>query len=334
MKKYIFLILTLTLLVTSCSIDTQDTSEQPLYIGMMVHLEGWSNEATDQSTFENHAESVRLFADYFEEYDAKATFETRPEFVDGCNNWDDNVIKELYERGHDIGVHADLGGQADINEAYYEFMITQLIEMKTKTETLLEEEVRHVSGICSTVDWVTAAIEAGYEFTSGGVAYCVMSMPEESRPEEFRYCESAGACHDTFPIELADRLHPWRMDSGENWLEHSDNGQLVMLSSSSVFYTLDEEAAGELPEGAKGTLEQTDVDEFFVQLDQALELKDPNQVNILYTAWSIGNKARITDNKDLFDEFFTRLQPYIDSGEVEWKTLPEMYDLYLEWEQQ
>ncbi len=329
MKRYIFILLTLTLLLISCSTQTE---EQPLYLGMMVHLEGWDNEATNQEQFESHAETVRLFADYFEEYDAVATFEARKQFLEGCENWNDNVMREMYQRGHGIGIHADLGGQGNLDEDYYDFMVKNLISSKEKLESLTNIEVKHVSGICSNLDWVTAAIEAGYEFTTGNVAYCVMSLPEEDRPEEFRYCEGAGACHDTFPTDMEDRLHPWRMESGENWLDHSDDGDLVMLSSDSVFYSLYDESIGELEAGADSDFNQNDVDEFFNKLDQALELKDPTQVNILYFSWSIGNKAKIEDNKELFDEFFTRLQPYIDSGEVEWKTLPEMYDIYLEWE--
>tara|TARA_Y100000310_G_scaffold330850_1_gene403251 strand:+ start:939 stop:1934 length:996 start_codon:yes stop_codon:yes gene_type:complete len=330
MKRYIFLLLILTVLITSCSVDT---TEEPLYLGMMVHIEGWDTENIYQDEYETHKEAVEAFADIFDEHNAKATFEASPEFILAGINFDDNFLLELYERGHGIGVHADVGGQGGLNDEYYNFMVNNIEEMKYNLEELTGLEIRHVSGICSNVDWVTAAIESGYEFTTGGVAHCVMSMPEEDRPEEFKDCEGAGACHDSFPTELEDRMNPWRMESGENWVEHSSIGELVMLASSSVFYSLEEEATGELSEGAKGTLEDGDVDEFFNQLDQALEFRDPNQINIYYSAWSIGNKLRVTENDDLFNDFFERLQPYIDSGQVEWKTLPEMYDLYLEWEQ-
>lgn len=69
--------------------------QKVLYIGIMVHLEGWNEEVEIEQAFKKHADTVRRFAEILEKYGAKGTFEARPEFVEGCKRWNDNVLKEL-----------------------------------------------------------------------------------------------------------------------------------------------------------------------------------------------------------------------------------------------
>jgi len=73
---------------------------------------------------------------------------------------------------------------------------------------------------------------------------------------------------------------------------------------------------------------EEDVDIFFQQLDEALSYTDPNLVNIYYVAWSFGKSL----DKKIMEDWLRRLRPYIASGRVEWKTLPQMYDAYIQWE--
>jgi hypothetical protein len=116
---------------------------------------------------------IRAYADLFEAYGAKLTWESR-EVTDAIVRWGDNVLLEMEQRGHGIGVHADIGGQRDYD---CDLFIAALREEREQLESL-GVTVRHVSGIVSHCDWVTAAAEAGYGFTTGQVAYAVMSMPD------------------------------------------------------------------------------------------------------------------------------------------------------------
>lgn len=329
-------ILTLTFLI-GCSVEPEENpykrSNEVLNVGLMIHLEGWDNEATNEDSFKAHAEAVRNFADWLEEYGLTGTFEARPEFVDACEKWGDNVLLELYERGHSIGVHADLAGTSEYSEDYYPRFVKLLTENKKDLEELTGIEVKHVSGICSELDWVSVAVEAGYEFTTGGVAYCAMSLPEENQPEEFVGCAGAGQCHDTFPVELEARMQPWRINSGEDWLESDTNGDLVYFASDGVLYSLAEENKGELPEGAMGVFEQDDIDDFFVRLEEGINLVKTDEYNTMYFAWSIGNAARVNSNDELYESWFGGLQEYLESGQVEWKTINDMYNEYLWWEE-
>jgi hypothetical protein len=291
-----------------------------LYLGIMVHLEGWEDDQV-QEKFEKHVDLIREYADLFESYGAKLTLESK-EVTDGILRWGDNVLLEMEGRGHGIGVHADIGGQLNYN---CDRLASQLRRDREQLEQL-GVNVRHVSGNTSHCDWVEATIQAGYAFTTGQVAYSVMSMPVEERPPEYRDCQSPGECHDTFPTNLADRLHPWRASSGLDWLTHDPNGGLVLLASSQVIQCVEEELAGTYDAGCEFNVR--DIAAFEGELQDALALVDPGKVNILYVAWSLGSAL----DQDLLGQWLASIQPYVEQGQVQWATLPEMYDAFVAWE--
>ena len=294
-----------------------------LYLGIMVHLEGWSDD-TDEARFQKHAQLIREYADLFETYGARLTWESK-EVTDAVVRWGDNVLLEMEQRGHGIGVHADIGGQRDYDCDLF------AADLRAEREQLasLGVTVRHVSGIVSHCDWVTAAAEAGYQFTTGQVAYAVMSMPEELRPPQYRDCPTPARCHDTFPEDLADRIHPWRAESGANWLTHDPAGQLVLLASSQTLPCMMEELTGAEIKDCGHNFTQADLDSFFQQLEQAIALSEPGHVNVYYVSWSLGSQL----DRSVLDAWLSGIVPYVQSGQVQWATLPEMYDVYVRWEQ-
>jgi hypothetical protein len=291
-----------------------------VYLGLMVHLEGWKDH-TDRDRFERHAELVRLYADLFERYGAKLTLESK-EMTEGILTWGDNVLAEMENRGHGIGVHADIGGQRNYECANF---VNDLRRERIQLEKL-GVQVRHVSGNTSHCDWVEATIKAGYEFTTGNVAYSVMSMPPESRPEAYRDCPDPSHCHQTFPEALEDRLHPWRTSDGRAWLTHDPDGQLVILPSSQVLPCMAEEIEGGEFRGC--IFDDRDLELFEQELKRAIALADPEGFNQFYVAWSLGEPL----DEQMTERWLKLVQPYVQSGEVVWATLPEIYDAYLIWE--
>ncbi len=307
--------------------ETPPTEIPVLYLGMMIHLEGWFAEVDNEDSFNDHATATRALASTLEQYGAKGTFEAGPEFVRGSSNWNDNILGELAAAGHGVGVHADVGGNVERESLDQESMAEILREMKFDFEKASGVEAQHVSGICSTLDWVEAAIQAGYQFTTGGVAYCVMSMPEEERPEEFRDCVNPGLCHDVFPTEVEDRINPWRMSTGDDWLEHDSEGELVYLASDGLLYGYDK-INEEI--GSNEPMTQEDVDGFIVALEESLAAVEEDQINMMYVSWSIGNASRATS--PAIETWLQAVEPYVNAGLVEWATLPEVYDKYVQWE--
>ncbi|MBN2083869.1 MAG: hypothetical protein JW748_01500 [Anaerolineales bacterium] len=300
---------------------TADSSAPVLYYGIMVHLEGW-DDARAQGAFERHAELVRRYATLFETYGARLTLESK-EFTDGCIAWGDNVLKEMEDRGHGIGVHADIGGEADMNCAEF----APLLRERKRTLEGLGVQVRHVSGIVSSCDWVTAAADAGYLFTSGTVAYALMSLRDDLRPAGFADCAGPGACHQAYPFDLAGRLHPWRMNSGEDWILHDPNGRLVILPSGGSLTCAAEEADSN-DSYTKCDFTAADIDGLIAELEKALSYVEAGVINTYYVSWSIGAER----DEALLEDFLRRVKPYVDDGRVQWKTLPEMYDLFTDWE--
>jgi len=304
--------------------ETAHASHPVVYIGMMVHLEGWADE-TDESEYVRHVTLMREYADLFEKYGAKLTWESK-ELTKGSLRWGDNVLLEMQERGHGVGVHADVGGSRN----YVCKNFTSDLTTKKKELEQLGINVRHVSGVTSHCDWVTACVESGFKFTTGGVAYSVSSLPEELQPEQFKNCSSPSKCHQPYPTSLAERLHPWRAKSGADWIIDNPNGKLVILSESGLLVGKYEQSIS--PDGSyvKSDFTEEDIDAYINELEQAITMADPDKINIYYVGWSLGKPL----DKVLLEQWLMQIQPYVDNGSVKWVTLPEMYDAYVMWEQE
>jgi pimeloyl-ACP methyl ester carboxylesterase len=304
--------------------DQQPGTEAKLYLGIMVHLEGWFDEVDQEEIFTKHMAAALELADVFEEHGARVTFEASPETIEACAVWD-NLLLDLQERGHGIGVHADRGYNKNPNFNLGLFTV-QIKEMKEDAEAL-GLVIEHVSGICSNLDWGKAAIDAGYVFTTGGVGYCAMSMPEEIRPVIYQDCPSPAQCHGNMPLDMADRIHPWRINSAEaDWTEHDPAGALVILASDSGIKNLYEESLDS--QATHGDMEYTDedIDVLVSKVEEALALAEPGKINQIYFSLSIG----AADVDEIFyDKLFAALQPFVDAGRLEYKSLNEIYHLYL-----
>ena len=318
MKKIILFILLILMFLSSCSI--QDSNEK-LYLGLMIHVEGWRNEVNLEDSFNLHASAVENMASILEDYGAVGTFEFSPEFIEAAERWDSNIIQDLHDRGHGVGVHADAG--YSLNENYdYDIFVKEIKDSRLDLEKLVDFKILHVSGICSEMDWVKAAIDAGYKFTSGSVGYCAMSMPEDLRPEKYKNCLSPGECHGPLPEDITQSLTPILASSGENWL-YSNSGDLVIFNARNVLYAQYEDSLG-ISEVSNADLTSEDLEASYQNIEIVLNEVDSNEINLIYFGWSLGD----TDlhNENLLKEWLDYVdENYIQTGQVEWKTLPEVY---------
>ena len=293
-----------------------------LYIGLMVHLEGW-DDGKNQQRFKDHARLMRDYATLFEKYGAKITWESK-EVTEGIIRWGDNVLLEMQQRGHAVGLHADLGGSPkdDCNQ-----LEPNLLEMKCALENL-GVTVRHTSGITSHCDWVSAAAGAGFQFVTGVVAYGLKSLPLEKQPQQIRICRTPAACHDPYPFTLEERLHPWRASSGSNWIDHDPAGQVVIVPENGGLSHKFEDMHGADSSGKDAEFNAADVDALITELEEAISLAAADQVNTYYLSWSLGSAL----DKALLEQWLQRVDGYVKTGKVQWKTIPEMVDVYLAWE--
>ncbi|MEN6418931.1 MAG: hypothetical protein ABFC73_08425, partial [Clostridiaceae bacterium] len=167
---------------------------------IVLHLEGW-NDGESEASFRRHAEQLREYADLFETYGATMTLESK-EIIDGCINWNDNVLLELQQRGHAVGIHADAGGQ---DGATIRSIVKTLTEMRGKL-LLLGINATFASGVASKANWVKACEDAEIDTVSCMVAYGLWSLDEQLRPEGFEPYRSPSDGHEPYPFALEDRL--------------------------------------------------------------------------------------------------------------------------------
>jgi len=285
-----------------------------LHFTVMVHLEGW-DDANSEGAFQKHAALVRQYAELFERYGARLTLESR-EFTAGCIAWNDNVLKELEDRGHAIGVHADIGGSRKTTQKE---LTEGIREMKAELESL-GVTVRHVSGVCSDKNWVQACIDAGYEAVTGVVSYGLWSLDEENRPEGFEPYANPAAGHEAYPWDTAGRVSPWRTSDGKNWIAPDPSGALLIIPSGiSLVYACGNQTGQE----DKG-LNKADIDTWRQTLDEALTYTDSGRINTYYAAWSLGSAV----NTGVLEAWLQMIDEYVRDGRIVWTTIPGMIDLY------
>ena len=285
-----------------------------LYFTVMVHLEGWDDE-NKKDAFEKHAALVRQYATLFEQYGASLTLESK-EFTAGCIQWNDNVLKEMEDRGHGIGVHADIGGSRKTTQRQLTLGIK---EMKEELESL-GVTVRHVSGVCSDKDWVKACIDAGYEAVTGTVSYALWSLDEENRPEGFEPYKNPAAGHAAYPWDIVGTVTPWRTSDGGNWIKHDPSGKLIIIPSGISLAYAYEDAAGQ----EHDAFNVQDLQAWRETLDEALTYTDRGKVNTYYAAWSLGGSVNI----GVLEAWLQLIDEYVQAGRIVWTTVPEMIDLY------
>jgi hypothetical protein len=288
----------------------------------MVHLETQSVWQEPDTHFQSYVDRIRNnFLPWISAHGARFTWEFRGEIVELIKERGDPIIDELLAAGQGVGVHADKGYPASDQDTF----TGELTDLKTE---MLEaySGVRHLSGICSEHDWVTASLDAGFLFATGNVAYCVMSMPYEDRPAEYADCTAPNTCHDVYPSAIERRIHPWRAKDGATWLAASDTG-LVILPSSGGLICASEEAAGT---SGNCTHTSADTDLFFDDLDLAVAARSSTQPGAYYLSWSYGAVL----NQQVTEDWLTRLDAYVADGRVQWGTLGEMYDEFVSWEVQ
>lgn len=304
--------------------STEVPAFQPpvLNIGIMIHLEGWDDEK-NKDAYQRHIDLVTKYADLFERYGAVMTLETI-DVAAADKKWGGTFLADMAARGHAIGLHADVGGNK--NYACQKFP-ADLRRLK-RTFDQLGVPITHVSGIVSACDWVTAAAEAGFSAVTGNVAYSLLSLDPALIPPEFADCPNPSACHQPWPSDLASQIHPWRAESGANWIENDPNGAIIILTESGGLAHLAEQLADPNATHTKTEFTRQDIDAYFTLLDQALALADPALQNNFYVSWSIGSAL----DEGLLEEWLTRLQPYVESGKVRWMGLPDMAEEYANWQ--
>lgn len=283
---------------------------------IVLHLEGWKDGANETS-FTRHASQLREYADLFEQYGAKMTLESK-EIIDGCINWNDNVLLEMQQRGHAVAIHADAGGE---KSATVRSIAKTLKEMKQKLAQL-GIDATSASGVASRADWVEACKLAGIDTVSCMVAYGLWSLDPTLRPPEFEPYENPSAGHAPYPFLLEERVQPWLMNSGSDWIIPDSQGDILLIPTGLSLNGAVEELNGERV--LQSEFEQEDINAWREALPRIIAASDSGKINTFYAVWSFGSAVDL----ELLEDWLKLIDEYVQAGSIQWSTIPEMAQLY------
>ncbi|KKU34338.1 MAG: hypothetical protein UX45_C0001G0047 [Candidatus Uhrbacteria bacterium GW2011_GWF2_46_218] len=289
-----------------------------LYLTTMTHLEdAWGEAATQEMYFKRVAEEVRYGMDLAEDYDAILTIETGLPFAEGCVNFNDNVMAEVLERGHGVGVHPDLPAKKVLPiELATDFIKKRIDALKNLVDTSAKS------------DWYTASLQAGCSFVDGTVAFAYLSMPMSARPDG--YTDEA-ILTDFYhrPAPLGDeRFYPFWINSCEDFVPDED-GDLLLGSGetfSLAMYAEIGDRNGVHPEcGNECPLTTDDVEIFVREITDFANGRDTARIakfNVYFPA-----NLFVPENKKVLELFFKEAQKLQNSGVLQWASQAKIYEV-------
>ena len=293
------------------------TEVQPLHIAFTFHLEGTSLVA-NKTAFDRYVTDMRSTADLFHRNGAVATWEAA-EIVEASKTYGVNILKELETAGDAIGLHANGAGYVPTDKNYTtEKMAAELQKQRANIDAL-GVTVKHVSNICSSVDWVKAVQNAKFEAVTGVVDYCLKSLPD---PGSAASCDAPNNCHTPYPHDTADSMSSWYAESGSNWTTHASSGTLILPTAGAVPCSAEEAGGAVSPTQCKyGT---DDITTTLANIETAVSLRKAGYVHSHILVASFGQTPDAKVIESLFQQIKTK---YIDTGKAKWIKIPDLIDL-------
>ena len=289
----------------------------PIYMSVVVHLEGWP--VNQKTAFLTYTKRIREYVALIEKRGAVFTWESK-DLIAPSVTFDDNILLELAERGQGVGLHADLGGGAKPGGGYTQQMFVNDLKKLKADMAALGVTPASVSGICSELDWVSAAADAGFGCATGHVGYCTASLGSVYVPEGYETCETPAQCHKPYPDDPAAQVNPWHAANGQTWTEQTGDGRVWLVHSVGAVNCAHEDRYEPGSHTQCDQADQADVDAIMLNLEETFAHADPERYNAVVMVWSFG--MELDDN--VFEAWLDRLDPYVRSGRLKWATVGEM----------
>ncbi len=293
------------------------TEIQPLYLAFTFHLEA-PELLVDKTTFDRYVTNIRSTAALFHANGAIVTWEAA-EIVEKSKTYDVNILKELESNGDAIGLHANGAGYVPTDRNYTtEKMEAELLKQRANIEAL-GVTVRHVSNICSSVDWVKAVQTAKFEAVTGVIEYCLKSLPDQGAGAS---CTGPQYCHTAYPYEIKDMISSWYAESGSNWTTPASTGTLVLPTANPV--PCSAEVASGVVSPTQCGYGNDDSAATLAQIESAVSARKPGMVHSHVLVASFGQTPNAQVVGALLQEIKTK---YVDSGKAKWVKVPDLIDL-------
>lgn len=300
------------LLLLACA-DPPPCKADCLRVAVTLHVEGWSD--LSPGAYTEHLHAVNRVLDAVEAHGGRATLDLSDSFLVGMKVHPGvDPIYTWADSGHGIGLHA---------ETWPSTTREQEVEMRNvwADANALGLEPVHISGACGAGNWVRAVGAAGLKAATGLTGWCMRSYAEEDAPNEYAQwldCRDPSLCHSPVPSAADDVVHPWRAESGRNWLTPADEG-LVLVAGGGALPCAAEYAAGE--SGTRCTYDEADNEEFLAHLDGCSAAANGG-VNTCGFTWSVGDEP----DDVLFDALLDEIQARVNGGGYGWATIPEIVE--------
>jgi hypothetical protein len=233
-------------------------------------------------------------------------------------------LASVRDRGHGVGTHcndvrafdasADLQTIIDTNKA----AVDALVGADTNVS---------ISGICTKLEWVQAAANAGFKIAGGAVGLCYLSMPIAERPARWTDARiRSDFFHDPVPFGFDNRISPIRMQDAHDFTP--DDPGILTLSNGGI---------GELASLAEGRrscpciLDATDLDVVYAAIERVQMLKGPRTVGRINV--HVPTTLFVDANRALLDAFMLRLRAYAASNMIVFGTEKDVSDTFDYWRQ-
>ncbi len=308
--------------------EQKESLNQPIFLTTMTHMEGGHNDDQSEFEFERHINQLTFAMDLADEYGAKITVESEKPFSKANTIWDNNFMQEIFNRGHGVGTHCDIGFKSE-GLSYGDY-VDQLKENKELVDDLIGAENNWgCSGAGSALDWVSGLQEAGFIYVNGVVGMHLLAIPLDERPEG--YSDSAimsgGRYHDHIPTEILDRTY-LRMLSDANDFEDDGNGLIVSAGSMGKLSAISE---GGYDSGAyikEAELSSADIDKFVELLYDIDDQRDRSKISKVDLYFAVNQWKE--NEEDHLRYFFEKMQELEKEGIIKWATQKEVVETYLD----
>ncbi|MBI3071991.1 MAG: hypothetical protein HYY84_07680 [Deltaproteobacteria bacterium] len=295
-----------------------------VHLVFILHLEGHDNG--DSSQYAIYNSQIRTLMDTWEDAGAKISFETesvvtgvKESLVQGISLYGDNVLTEAVSRGHGVQLHGGL--QMGVEATMDAFMV----DLYSQRRLLQDAGINpvSVSNVCSSMDWTSAAADAGYLFVTSIVEYCGKSLPIEKQSASTQACTTPDTCHGQYPTDVNKRLRPWRAN-GPDWVTSVANGALGIIPSTYNLSCISEERA-DAGSYTGCTIDANDVAAYIAVLNDAVAMAAPGVVTAFTVVSSYGGHPT-TSEFTYVAQILQAGRAYVDQGKARFSTTLEVYN--------
>ncbi|MDI6860430.1 MAG: stalk domain-containing protein [Caldisericia bacterium] len=297
-------------------VSETNENNSPLLFGIGMHIEplgptfqnkdlqkvgGYYND----QLFENHKNYILNFLDMIEKYNGKATIQVQSPFTEVIINKKETLLSDIEKRGHEIALHfhedAHLGKNSELL-SFNEWCNVIKEEISLIKKCNVKNEILYMSGGNLYKDLLKAASCAGIK---------IIGDYKNPKTQETDY--------------RIIGINPFRPSDGpanlDEFVIHDPKGNVVFLPEG--LYD---------PEIFKNKNKISD-EEWFNKLKEfllkSISVKSKNLVNVFHITIHPGE----FQIKLLEDFIKNVVDPLVKEGKIKWATFSEMYNEYIEWEE-